>query len=169
MQVATGIFASQIHVSGNLPDVSSVAVTQVHEAIRSKWPSANVKIVDLFHHSTIQSQAALVWKHQESLSPRVTAAQPVRQPRTTTVAATVPTQNSEIAIIGIAGRFPGASTPDELYQLFVDQKEGLSTFPKDAAGPLPFKDAIYVPKKGALSGVEDFDPAFWGLKEDEAR
>lgn len=80
-----------------------------------------------------------------------------------------PTQNSEIAVIGIAGRFPGATTPDELYQLFIDRKEGLSTFAKDSSHRLPFDGSIYVPRKGALSGVEDFDPAFWGLKDDEAR
>lgn len=79
------------------------------------------------------------------------------------------TRNSEIAIVGIAGRFPGASTPEQLYQLFIERKEGLSHFSEPASSPLPFKDAIYVPRRGAIPDVESFNPASWGLKEDEAR
>ncbi|KZP12421.1 hypothetical protein FIBSPDRAFT_798902 [Athelia psychrophila] len=167
----TNVLGTQPSVQTNFFDAGghSVAVAQVHQAIRAKWPSANIKIVDLFHHSTIQSQAALVLKSQPGLSaqPKIPVSRSSRPRAAAKVTPSPPTQNSEIAIVGIAGRFPGATTPEELYQLFIDRKEGLSSFPEDAR--LPFDGAIYVARKGALSGVQDFDPAFWGLKDDEAR
>ena len=80
-----------------------------------------------------------------------------------------PSGSGEIAIIGIGGQFPGAAAPEELYQLFMDQQEAISTVIGQEPDVLPFTDAIYVPKRGKIHEVDMFDPELWGLKEDEAR
>lgn len=163
----------------------SVSVSQVLQGLQKEWPSVKVGIVDLFQHSTISSMAALVAKYQPaSQLPEVP--DPVSVPRlgrgrTKSPATIVDSQGrsspstipsggrkSEIAIVGISGRFPGASNPDELYRLFRDRKEGISEL-EGSSGVLPFPGAIYVPRRGAIKDVEYFDPAAWGLKEDEAR
>ncbi|MGG8405475.1 beta-ketoacyl synthase N-terminal-like domain-containing protein [Streptomyces sp. 12297] len=44
--------------------------------------------------------------------------------------------DGRIAIIGMAGRFPGAESPDELWDLLVSGREALSRFtPEDCAHP----------------------------------
>jgi acyl transferase domain-containing protein len=69
----------------------------------------------------------------------------------------------------MAGRFPGASNPNELFQLFLDKRSGILTFPEATSRQMPFDGAIYVPRRGAIAGVENFDSARWGIKGDEAR
>ncbi|KAJ7242915.1 hypothetical protein C8J57DRAFT_1243659 [Mycena rebaudengoi] len=41
---------------------NSVLLSSVHSHIRRKWPHAEANIVDLFHHRTVQDQAAFVLK-----------------------------------------------------------------------------------------------------------
>ncbi|KAF8517297.1 amino acid adenylation domain protein [Hysterangium stoloniferum] len=143
---------------------NSLAITRLLNGIKLEWPTADVRLVDLFHNATIDSQVALIL-------PSLTVQSARESPQTFS---NVPEQretpeitNSEIAIIGLAGRFPGADNADDLYRLFMDQREGFTTF--SPPEKLPFKDAIFVPQRGAISQVQYFDHSFWGLKEDEAR
>jgi acyl transferase domain-containing protein len=77
--------------------------------------------------------------------------------------------HKDVAIIGIAGRFPGASNPDEFYQLLLDQKEALSLFPETSNTSATLPDTKHVPVRGALLDVNYFDFSHWGIPEDEAR
>lgn len=148
----------------------SLAVTLLLERIRAKWPWADIKLVDLFQHATVKSQAALVARYLPAKiyhSPESAPEKPLSQSQLSPM--TPSSRTSEIAVVGMAGRFPGASNPDELFRIFLEKREALTTFPERDPGSLPFKDAIYIPKRGAIPGVEIFDPAEWGLKGDEAR
>lgn len=148
----------------------SLAVTLLLERIRAKWPWADIKIVDLFQHVTVKSQAALVARYLPAKiyhSPKSRSEKPL--PPSQRSPTTPSSRTSEIAIVGMAGRFPGASNPDELFRIFLEKREALTTFPERDPASLPFKDAIYIPKRGAIPGVENFDPVEWGLKGDEAR
>ncbi|KIK03064.1 hypothetical protein K443DRAFT_95740 [Laccaria amethystina LaAM-08-1] len=159
-------------LSDNFFDIggNSLAVTLLLERIRAKWPWADIKIVDLFQHVTVKSQAALVARYLPAKiyhSPKSPSEKPL--PSSQHSPATPSSRTSEIAVVGMAGRFPGASNPDELFRIFLEKREALTTFPERDPASLPFKDAIYIPKRGAIPGVENFDPTEWGLKEDEAR
>ncbi|KAF9528634.1 amino acid adenylation domain protein [Crepidotus variabilis] len=148
---------------------SSILVSQILAKIRTRWPLAPIKIIDLFRHSTIQSQSALVTKHLPVIATPVqtsTSSIPFHSQRATSAPSSL---GSEIAIVGLAGRFPGASSADELFQLFLDKRDGLTTYTDPSSKDLPFKDAIYIPKRGAIPNVQEFDPARWGIKEDEAK
>jgi hypothetical protein len=84
--------------------------------------------------------------------------------------ASVDNHSGDIAIIGIAGRFPGAPNPDELYTLLRNRREGLSVMPeRTSKTALPYDGSIYIPKKGVLEGALEFRAKFWNLSEDEAR
>jgi amino acid adenylation domain-containing protein len=72
-----------------------------------------------------------------------------------------------VAIIGMAGRFPGAATIDELWDVLRNGKETTSFFSKeelDSSIPAEVKnDPDYVPARGIIEDTELFDPLFFGI------
>ncbi|MBX3173895.1 MAG: amino acid adenylation domain-containing protein [Gemmatimonadaceae bacterium] len=78
---------------------------------------------------------------------------------------------SAVAVVGMAGRFPGADSPTALWELLRAGREGLRRFAPEELDPgleNP-EDPHYVPVRGVLDGVEDFDAAFFGLSPQAAR
>ncbi|RYF78507.1 MAG: amino acid adenylation domain-containing protein, partial [Cytophagaceae bacterium] len=73
----------------------------------------------------------------------------------------------DIAVIGMAGRFPGANTIDELWQVLVDGRETTRFFTPDELDPsIPAQvrtNPNYVRARGVLDQADQFDPAFFGL------
>ena len=72
----------------------------------------------------------------------------------------------DIAVIGLAGKFPGAQDADEFYERLLERYDGISKSEKPAP-PVP-EGGIWVPKAGTLSGVENFDHEFWNISKEEA-
>src|SRR5665213_4233583 len=80
---------------------------------------------------------------------------------------------TEIAVVGLAGRFPGASSTERLWHLLQDGQDGLSRFSleeliesgvrADVAGA-----ADYVPVSGIIEGFDLFDAEFFGIAPAEA-
>lgn len=76
----------------------------------------------------------------------------------------------QVAIVGLAGRFPGAPDPDALWTLLTEERH--------AIGPVPAErwdaDAQLDPDRriqavgGFLEDVADFDPTFFGISPREA-
>ncbi|HEV2736487.1 MAG TPA: amino acid adenylation domain-containing protein, partial [Longimicrobiaceae bacterium] len=80
---------------------------------------------------------------------------------------------NEVAIIGMAGRFPGARDVDEFWRNLRTGVRSLRRFTEEelaAAGvsPREFRSPGYVPVSGVLEGAELFDAAFFGLTPREA-
>lgn len=78
-----------------------------------------------------------------------------------------------IAIIGISGRFPGASTPEELWTNLCRGIESITQFSEEelrAAGedPALLRSPNYVKASAVLRGVEWFDADFFGFSPREA-
>lgn len=75
--------------------------------------------------------------------------------------------SSDIAIIGMAGRFPGSDTIGELWGNLRDGKETISLFTKEELDPsLPEslrKDPLYIGARGILPSAKEFDANFFGL------
>jgi phthiocerol/phenolphthiocerol synthesis type-I polyketide synthase E len=79
----------------------------------------------------------------------------------------------EVAVIGMAGRFPGADTLDELWEMIAAGREGITTFSDDElrASGTPealLRDPTFVRRLGVLRDVEGFDAAFFGYSPREA-
>lgn len=75
--------------------------------------------------------------------------------------------NTEIAVIGMAGRFPGANTIDELWTLLKEGKESTHFFTQEEldnsiADTVKF-DSNYVKARGIIDGAENFDASFFGI------
>ncbi|SMP28098.1 polyketide synthase [Flavobacterium hercynium] len=77
------------------------------------------------------------------------------------------TTAGDIAIIGMAGRFPGADSLEELWENLKEGKETISHFSKEELdGSLPEslrKDPLYIGARGVLSSAKTFDANFFGL------
>ncbi|MBN1819075.1 MAG: acyltransferase domain-containing protein [Prolixibacteraceae bacterium] len=79
-----------------------------------------------------------------------------------------------IAIIGIAGRFPGADNVDEFWKNLLDGKDSISRFTdeqlqKHIENYNRLKNnPDYVKAKGIIENIEYFDAAFFGINPNEA-
>ena len=73
----------------------------------------------------------------------------------------------DIAIIGMAGRFPGAENIQELWEVLKEGKETISFFSKDeldnSISDVLRNDPLYVRARGIVPSVKEFDAAFFGL------
>ncbi len=78
----------------------------------------------------------------------------------------IPT-DQEVAVIGMAVRFPGASTTEELWQILKEGKETIRFFSDDELdNSIPQNlrnDPNYVKARGVIDNVEEFDPQFFGI------
>lgn len=79
----------------------------------------------------------------------------------------------EIAIVGMAGRFPGAKNLDDFWQNLRDGVESISFFTDEelistGTDPALFNDPKYVKAGTILEDIELFDAAFFGFTPREA-
>lgn len=86
----------------------------------------------------------------------------------------IPDDSGHVAVIGMAGRFPGARDTDEFWQNLAG---GLDTITRDEARPLRTDTGdgsgaaggpLYVPARGLLEQAEWFDAGYFGYSDDEA-
>lgn len=82
-------------------------------------------------------------------------------------------QSQDIAVIGMAGRFPGAENVEELWDNIVNGVEAIKSFTKEeleASGisAEDYNNPDYVNAKGYLEGVDYFAPDFFQYSKKEA-
>ncbi|MBA6151371.1 polyketide synthase [Gelidibacter maritimus] len=75
--------------------------------------------------------------------------------------------SKDVAVIGMAGRFPGANSIQELWEVLKNGKETISFFsPEELDRAIPEdlrNDPLYVRARGIIPSAPEFDPAFFGL------
>src|SRR5690606_35807262 len=76
-------------------------------------------------------------------------------------------QTNDIAVIAMAGRFPGADTIDELWTNLKEGKESIRFFSEeeiDVSIPDTLKKSPnYVKARGLINGADEFDHNFFGI------
>ena len=73
----------------------------------------------------------------------------------------------QVAIIGMAGRFPGADSVDAFWQLLADGRSAVSPQPP-ARWAQGMRNGVPAIAGGWLEGIEDFDHTFFGIPRREA-
>lgn len=85
---------------------------------------------------------------------------------TSTDSSTLPTG---IAIVGLAGRFPGAENVDAFWQNLLAAKETITTWQRGELAPgESADDPDYIPRRGVIEHAEWLDAEFFGLSKMEA-
>ncbi|KAF1718195.1 type I polyketide synthase [Pseudoxanthomonas yeongjuensis] len=83
-----------------------------------------------------------------------------------------PAYNEPIAIVAMAGRFPGAADVESFWRNLCDGRDTISFFKPDeldpAVGAAERADPSYVAARGIIEGLEQFDAAFFGISPREA-
>ncbi|WP_225035703.1 polyketide synthase [Winogradskyella sp. SM1960] len=73
----------------------------------------------------------------------------------------------DVAVIGMAGRFPGADTIQELWEVLKEGRETTSFFSSEELDATISEalrnDPLYVKARGIVRSAQEFDPAFFGL------
>lgn len=87
---------------------------------------------------------------------------------------TAPEYESAVAVIGMALRLPGVTTPEAFWDMIVGQKSGLRAFTEEEMHAAGVTEAMrahpdYVAKGGLLDDIDQFDPSFFGFSVREAR
>ena len=82
-------------------------------------------------------------------------------------------QECGIAIVGMAGRFPGASNIDQFWEMVRDGKEGISFFSAEelievGIAPKLVNNPSYVRARGILPEIDRFDARFFGYSRRDA-
>ncbi|HVT15727.1 MAG TPA: amino acid adenylation domain-containing protein, partial [Thermoanaerobaculia bacterium] len=145
----------------------SLLAAEVHGKLRERL-QADLSLLDLFRHSTVRALAGRL-DGQESARDRLAGIdQPARRGSSAPRGA-----GEDVAIIGMAGRFPGAADLGELWRNLRGGVESIAFFTDAellAAGVDPdlLSNPRYVRARGVLDGIERFDAAHFGFSPREA-
>jgi amino acid adenylation domain-containing protein len=135
----------------------SLLMVRVHAKLREAGFS--LVMTDLFSHPTIKALADYLGRAQ---------AAPLLNPQQRLGG------SSDIAVIGLAGRFPGADDVEGLWRVLSAGVEAI-TFLSDeelmrsGISSEVFNDSRYVRARGILNGSDLFDAAFFGYSPREAQ
>jgi amino acid adenylation domain-containing protein len=157
----------QVGLHDNFFDLGghSFLLLKVHQQL-SALVEKPVPVADLFRFPNVSSLARHLseWKmaHEPSAPSRL-----ARRRAADTGA------SRDIAIVGLAGRFPGARNVQEFWRNVCEGRESVSFFSPEelqSAGvsPAVLADPNYVRAKGVIDDVEMFDATFFGINPPEA-
>ena len=151
----------RIGIDDNFFDLGghSLLLVRVHRKLREVL-QRDFPVVTLFQHPTVSSLAKQFDASPTKIEQKANlAAQPQEGNQATT----------DIAIVGMAIRAPGADTLEQFWQNLVSSNETITTFSKNelTAGE-PIDDSDYIPRRGILKGATFLDANFFGIKPKEA-
>ncbi|HVR09702.1 MAG TPA: beta-ketoacyl synthase N-terminal-like domain-containing protein, partial [Thermoanaerobaculia bacterium] len=159
----------------------SLRLAEVQNGIRQEL-GVELSMLELFQHPTVAALARLLRRRSGELEDEKTAAAALAAaaPAVQATAAGARADGAaaaagvaEIAVVAMAGRFPGARDVEEFWSNLRAGVESIRAFSREemrAAGvdEARFGRPDWVPAGGALSDVELFDASFFGFSPREA-
>jgi amino acid adenylation domain-containing protein len=141
---------------------TSLAAIRLVARLRAEH-GLHIPLVKVFEHPTLRSFS----RHVSESRGAEAAAQ---AQRTSTPAP--PASREPIAVIGMAGRFPGARNVEELWRVVCEGRETTRFFAPEEIDPSLDRRVTsrpdYVPARGIVDDAECFDHAFFGVSAREA-
>ncbi|MEO6238618.1 MAG: amino acid adenylation domain-containing protein [Vicinamibacterales bacterium] len=130
--------------------------------------SIDVPVVAFFRTPTVEGLA----RYLESEGKRGSAGQPRREGSGRTPPPDAAAAGDGVAIIGMAGRFPGAEDVEQFWRNLCSGVESITSWTDselDPSVPASLRgDAAYVRARGVLPAVDMFDAEFFGVHPREA-
>ena len=146
---------------------TSLAAFSVVQRIAQQL-GAEISVLKIFEHPTIATLAQFLKGRDADSSVVRDAFERGRSRRR-------PAQSNtafDVAIVGMAGRFPGARDLDELWRNLCEGRETVTVFKREELDPLvpehDRNDPNYIPARGILEGSDLFDAAFFGITPSDA-
>ncbi len=142
----------------------SLLLVRLKEAIRRET-GESIAVMELFRNPTVARQAAFL---AHGSRPAAAASAPVAAGEVAPAQA-----RRDIAIIGMAGRFPEADSVEAFWENLRRGRDSIRRFSREellAAGVAPevLDHPDYVPANGILRDIEHFDAEFFGVPAHEA-
>ncbi|MGL4308871.1 MAG: amino acid adenylation domain-containing protein [Paracoccaceae bacterium] len=160
IEMASALGQPDVDRDANFFDLgaSSLHVARVHERVQTAL-DRTFPIGDFFLHSTIAALASHLAGNDTDVRPVITSPAPGEQ------------GEGLIAIVGLAGRFPGARSADEFWKGLVEGREMISHFtPEELDVDLSPTDpnGQFVYARGVMPDAELFDAKHFNIPPREA-
>ncbi len=149
----------------------SLLLVRVRRRIEEVFES-DLTMLELFQHPTVAALAERIRGEAGEEEPRLDEPVAIVAAASGTQMDAAPGERG-VAIIGMACRVPGATSPDELWANLEDAVESISFFSAEELGAAGVPAAVlddenYVRANGALEEIDLFDAAFFGFHPREA-
>lgn len=150
----------------------SLLLANVHARL-PEFLREKLTMVDLYKYPTIAALASFVDSNMEEDSFFVREDAHVERMRLRR-RLMAEAGGEKIAIVGMAGRFPGADTVEQFWNNICEKKESITFFAPEQLRAAGVPDSViqapnYVPAKGVLHDVAGFDAAFFRFTPREAQ
>ncbi len=164
---AVGIEDSFFELGGH-----SLLLVQAEQRLNQHF-ERQVTLVDLFKYSTVETLAEYL-DESSAQAPGLARGAERADRRRKPLSEVGDVKSTDIAVIGMACRFPGADNPDEFWQNLKGGVESVSFFSDEeilASGvdPKSANDPRYVKGNPIIEGIEWFDAGFFDVSEREAK
>jgi amino acid adenylation domain-containing protein len=145
-----------IGIDDNFFEMGGTSIlTQRVTTILKKRLGLNISVTKIYQYPTIAALSEYLEENNNSIS-----LPDYSKPKTER-------QSGDVAIIGMAGRFPGAKSINELWDVLKNGKETISFFKPEELDPsIPESlrnDPLYVGSRGILPLAKKFDANFFGI------
>jgi len=142
----------------------------------SRFPESRLGLLDIFQRPTIEKQVKYLFHllDLEHTTPRSLSLQSgstsingVETPSGSDLNET----NNAFAIIGMAGRFPGADNVEQYWKLLMEQRDGIATMTDQHLFETYVlnEGEVFVPRYGSINGLKEFNPDAWKMTQDQAQ
>jgi len=162
----------QVGVHDNFFDLGghSLLVTQVFSRLKAAF-GREFPMVDMFRYTTVVALAQYLGEAQEQTDVVLRKAKERANAREALLREG--THTRDVAIIGMAARFPGADDLDQFWKNLQGGVESITFFSEDElldanVPPELLNNTNYVKARAIISDIECFDARFFGLSPREA-
>ncbi|HSY25503.1 MAG TPA: amino acid adenylation domain-containing protein [Polyangiaceae bacterium] len=159
---AEALGVAPVGVTDNVFELGATSLLAVRAAARMRKDlGLGASVLQIFEHPAIRDFARALGS---------TAGKPNGSPRARR--SVLRDAGAPIAVIGVVGRYPGASTIEELEKVLWAGQETVRFFRDEDLDPFvppeARNDPQYVKARGVLDGVDRFDAGFFGIPPKEA-
>ncbi|KAE8758418.1 amino acid adenylation domain-containing protein [Paraburkholderia madseniana] len=136
-------------------------------AMLGKHAAIKVSVAALFEHPTIDAFAAYIERHAAGQAPSASSKPASRRRRRRSAG-----DDERIAVIGMAGRFPGADSVDDLWDILASGRDSVTRFSPAQDDPGITADIVssehYVRARGMIKDPDRFDASLFGISPNDA-